>query len=71
MTLITKGMGAMIKKFGKKTAKHMAETETRHKSMKKFGYRGPEYKVLSKKKGETSHKMQEVWTYNPYPKGKK
>ena len=36
MTIITKGMGAMIKKFGKKTAKHMADTDTRHKSMKKL-----------------------------------
>ena len=71
MTLITKGMGAMIKKFGKKTAKHMADTSTRHKSMKKLGYSGPKYRVLGKKKGETSHKMEEVWTFNPYRKGKK
>ena len=49
MTLITKGMGAMIKKFGKKTAKHMADTSTRHKSMKKLGYKGPKYRVLGKK----------------------
>ena len=71
MTLITKGMGAMAKKFGKKTAKHMADTGTRHKSMKKLGYKGPKYRVLGKKKGETSHKMEEVWTFNPYKKSKK
>ena len=71
MTLVTKGMGAIIKKFGKKTAKHMADTDTRHKSMKKLGYSGPKYRVLGKKKGETSHKMEEVWTFNPYGKGKK
>ena len=40
MTIVTKGMGKIIKKFGKK-------------------------------KGETSHKMEEVWTFNPYRKGKK
>jgi hypothetical protein len=57
MTIVTKGMGKIIKKFGKKTAK--------------LGYKGPKYRVLGKKKGETSHKMEEVWTFNPYRKGKK
>ena len=41
------------------------------KDCKKLGYKGPKYRVLGKKKGETSHKMEEVWTFNPYRKGKK
>ena len=69
MTLITRGMGAVIKKFGKKTAKHMADTKTRHKSWKKMGLKGPTYKIGKKVKG--SHHLDEVWTYNKnYPKGK-
>ena len=70
MTIVTKGMGAIIKKFGKKTAKHMADTNTRHKAWKKMGLKGPTYKIGKKVKG--SHHLDEVWTYDKnYPKGKK
>ena len=69
MTIVTKGMGAIIKKFGKKTAKHMADTKTRHKSWKKMGLKGPTYKIGKKVKG--SHHLDEVWTFDKnYPKGK-
>ena len=62
-------MGAIIKKFGKKTAKHMADTKTRHKSWKKMGLKGPTYKIGKKVKG--SHHLDEVWTFDKnYPKGK-
>ena len=69
MTIITKGMGAVIKKFGKKTAKHMADTETRHKSWKKMGLKGPKYRVGKKVKG--SHHLDEVWTYDKNYRTKK
>ena len=40
-----KGLGKAFKeaskKFGEKTAKHMADTETRHKAWKKMGLKGP------------------------------
>ena len=69
MTIVTKGMGAIIKKFGKKTAKHMADTKTRHKAWKKMGLKGPTYKMGKKVKG--SHRLDEVWTFDKnYPKGK-
>ena len=62
-------MGAVIKKFGKKTAKHMADTKTRHKSWKKMGLKGPTYKIGKKVKG--SHHLDEVWTFDKnYQKGK-
>ena len=62
-------MGAIIKKFGKKTAKHMADTKVRHKSWKKMGLKGPKYKIGKKVKG--SHHLDEVWTFDKnYPKGK-
>ena len=62
-------MGAIIKKFGKKTAKHMADTKVRHKSWKKLGLKGPKYKIGKKVKG--SHHLDEVWTFDKnYPKGK-
>jgi hypothetical protein len=62
MTIITKGMGAMIKKFGKKTATHMQKQATRHKAWKKMGMKGPTYKIGKKVKG--SHHLDEVWTYD-------
>ena len=62
-------MGAIIKKFGKKTAKHMADTKVRHKSWKKMGLKGPKYKIGKKVKG--SHHLDEVWTFDKnYPKGR-
>ena len=70
MTIVTKGMGAIIKKFGKKTAKHMDDKKTRHKAWKKMGLTGPKYKTGKKVKG--SHHLDEVWTFKKnYPKGKK
>ena len=62
MTIVTKGMGAIIKKFGKKTAKHMVAQEARHKSWKKMGLQGPKYRIGKKVKG--SHRLDEVWTYD-------
>jgi len=62
MTIVTKGMGAIIKKFGKKTATHMQKQATRHKAWKKMGMKGPKYKIGKKVKG--SHHLDEVWTYN-------
>ena len=69
-----KGVGRAFKeaeeKFGKKTAKHMADTEARHKSWKKLGLEGPTYKIGKKVKG--SHHLDEVWTYRKnYSTGKK
>ena len=62
MTIVTKGMGAIIKKFGKKTATHMQKQATRHKAWTKMGLKGPKYKIGKKVKG--SHRLDEVWTYN-------
>jgi len=69
-----KGLGKAFKeaskKFGEKTAKHMADTETRHKAWKKMGLKGPTYKIGKKVKG--SHRLDEVWTFDKnYSKGKK
>ena len=62
-------MGAIIKKFGKKTAKHMADKKIRHTSWKKMGLKGPTYKIGKKVKG--SHHLDEVWTYDKnYREGK-
>ena len=68
MTIVTKGMGAIIKKFGKKTAKHMVAQEARHKSWKKMGLQGPKYRIGKKVKG--SHRLDEVWTYDKNYRGK-
>jgi len=62
MTIITKGMGVVIKKFGKKTATHMQKQAQRHKAWKKMGMKGPKYKIGKKVKG--SHHLDEVWTYD-------
>ena len=69
MTLVTKGMGAIIKKFGKISAKHMADTKTRHKAWKKMGLKGPTYRVGKKVKG--SHHLDEVWTFDKNYRPKK
>jgi len=84
MTIITKGMGAIIKKLSKKvhkniktgkpfpasTQKHMRSQEIRHHGMKTAGYEGPKYRPVIKGKGP--HELHEVWKYNPYKKrGKK
>ena len=59
MTIVTKGMGAIIKKFGKKTADHMQKQKLRHKQFKKMGMKGPKYKI-GKKTKTGSHHLDEV-----------
>ena len=57
-----KGLGALTKKFGKKTATHMHKKALRHKAFKELGMKGPTYKIGKKVKG--SHHLDEVWTYD-------
>ena len=87
MGIITKGMGAIIKKLGSKkvinrtTGKpfpksiqdHMKAADKRRAGMKKAGYKREPYQIASSKtKGEdTTHKLKEMWSYNPYKKPKK
>jgi len=86
MTLLTKGMGAIIKKLGSKKVinrttgkpfpasiqRHMKAADKRRAGMKKAGYKGPTYAIASSKtKGDTTtHKLKEMWSYNPYKKAK-
>ena len=86
MTLLTKGMGAIIKKLGGKkvinrtTGKpfpksiqdHMKAADKRRAGMKKAGYKKEPYQIgSSKTKGDTTtHKLKEMWSYNPYKKAK-
>jgi len=86
MTILTKGMGAIIKKLGSKKVinrttgkpfpesiqRHMREGDKRRAAMKKAGYKGPKHAIASSKtKGDdTIHKLKEVWEYNPYKKAK-
>ena len=79
MTIITKGMGAIIKKLGGKkvinrtTGKpfpksiqdHMKAADKRVKGMKKAGYKGPKHEFYETKK-PGSYRVREVWKYNPY-----
>ena len=58
-----KGLGALAKKFGKKTATHMHKQALRHKSFKQMGFKGPKYKI-GKKTKTGSHRLDEVWTYD-------
>jgi len=80
MTLITKGMGAIVKALGKSkpvinrtTGKpfsksiqqHMKAGDKRRTAMKKAGYKGPKHELYeTKTKGK--YKVHEVWKYNPY-----
>ena len=82
MTLLTKGMGAIIKKLGGKKVinrttgkpfpesiqQHMKAGDKRRAAMKKAGYKGPKHAIASSKtKGDTTtHRLKEVWEYNPY-----
>ena len=82
MTIITKGMGAIIKKLGGKKVinrttgkpfspsiqRHMKEGDKRRAAMKKAGYKGPKHAIASSKtKGDvTTYRVKEVWEYNPY-----
>ena len=84
MTLITKGMGAIIKKLGgtkkvinRTTGKpfskciqdHMKAGDKRRAGMKKAGYKGPKHELYETKKKGT-YRVHEVWKYNPYKKAK-
>jgi hypothetical protein len=80
MTIITKGMGAIVKALGKSkpvinrtTGKpfpksiqqHMKAGDKRRTAMKKAGYKGPKHELYeTKTKGK--YKVHEVWKYNPY-----
>jgi hypothetical protein len=44
-----KGLGALTKKFGKKTAKHMYKQSLRHKAFKQMGFKGPTFKNYKEK----------------------
>ena len=87
MTLITKGMGAIIKKLGvtkkvinrttgkpfsESIQKKMKASDKRTAEMKKAGYKKEPYAIgSSTTKGDTTtHKLKEMWSYNPYKKAK-
>ena len=75
-------MGAIIKKLGGKKVinrttgkpfpesiqQHMKAGDKRRAAMKKAGYKGPKHAIASSKtKGDTTtHRLKEVWEYNPY-----
>jgi hypothetical protein len=84
MTLITKGMGAIIKKlsgpkkvinrttgkpFPKSIQEHMKAGDKRRKAMKKAGYKGPKHELYETKK-PGNLRVREVWRYNPYKETK-
>ena len=82
MTLLTKGMGAVKKlltskkvinrttgkPFPESIQQHMKAGDKRRAAMKKAGYKGPKHAIASSKtKGDTTtHRLKEVWEYNPY-----
>jgi len=84
MTLLTKGMGAIIKKLGSKKVinrttgkpfpqsiqRHMKAADKRHEGMKKAGYKKEPY-AMGKKTKSGSIKLKEMWSYNPYKTPKK
>ena len=86
MTLLTKGMGAVKKlltskkvinrttgkPFPESIQQHMKAGDKRRAAMKKAGYKGPKHAIASSKtKGDTTtHKLKEMWSYNPYKKAK-
>ena len=84
MTIITKGMGAIIKgiskskkvinrttkkPFSKSTQDHMKAADKRKAGMKKAGYKGPHY-TLGKQSKSGAYKLKENWSYNPYKKAR-
>ena len=87
MGIITKGMGAIIKKLGSKKVinrttgkpfsesiqKKMKASDKRTAEMKKAGYKKEPYAIgSSTTKGDTTtHKLKEMWSYNPYKTPKK
>ena len=59
------------KPFSKATQEHMHKQTLRHKTMKQMGLKGPKYAPSGKKTKTGAIKLEEVWKYNPYKKGKK
>ena len=61
------------KPFPKSIQDHMKAADKRRAGMKKAGYKKEPYQIASSKtKGEdTTHKLKEMWSYNPYKKPKK
>ena len=59
------------KPFSKATQEHMHKQTLRHKTMKQMGLKGPKYAPSGKKTKTGAIKLDEVWKYNPYKKGKK
>ena len=59
------------KPFSKATQEHMHKQTLRHKTMKQMGLTGPKYAPSGKKTKTGAIKLEEVWKYNPYKKGKK
>jgi len=60
------------KPFPKSIQQHMKAADKRRATMKKAGYKKEPYAIASSKtKGEdTTHKLKEMWSYNPYKKAK-
>ena len=56
------------KPFPKSIQDHMKAGDKRRQRMKKEGYKGPTHELYTTKKG--SHRMKEVWKYNPYKKAR-
>ena len=60
------------KPFPASIQRHMKAADKRRAGMKKAGYKGPKHAIASSKtKGDTTtHKLKEMWSYNPYKKAK-
>jgi len=86
MTIKTLGMGIVrkiLKKkvidrstgkpFAKSIQDHMRAGDKRRAKMKKAGYKQEPHQISSSKtKGDvTTHRVKEIWSYNPYKEGKK
>jgi len=80
MGAIVKALGKNKKVINRTTGKpfresiqqHMKAGDKRRKAMKKAGYKGPKHAIASSKtKGDTTtHRIKEVWEYNPYKEAK-
>jgi len=85
MTIITKGMGAIIKTLGRSKQvinrttgkpfptsiqKKMKAADKRWEGMKKAGYKKEPYAIGKKTKSGTIN-LKEMWSYNPYKMPKK
>ena len=60
------------KPFPKSIQEHMKAADKRRAIMKKAGYKKEPYAIASSKtKGDdTTHRLKEMWSYNPYKKAK-